>query len=90
MMTSDEQLAEWVRGNPIHRGEKGSPDSECCADFSCCQPSLLAPEHERQAFARADDATRHQILMGFLGRMIDALPDKPRVHIAGDAETAEV
>jgi hypothetical protein len=89
-MTSDEQLAEWVKGNSIHRGERGSPDSECCPDFSCCEPSLLAPKHERQAFAKADEAIRHQMLMGFLGRMIDALPEKPRVYIVGDAETETV
>ena len=34
------QLDEWVKGNPIHN----NVDDECCPDFSCCRPELLAPK----------------------------------------------
>lgn len=42
-MTPNEQLELWVRGKSVHNDER----DECCPDFSCCSPELLAPEHER-------------------------------------------
>lgn len=55
-MTSDEQLAAWVRGEPAHRGER--PDGECVPDFSCCTPDLLQPPEVREAFAAASEEGR--------------------------------
>ncbi len=79
-MTCEEQLDEWVKGNSIHNAER----DECCPDFSCCQPHLLALECERVAFKNADESTRMQMLMMFLG---SAFSDA-KIHIAGDVETA--
>ena len=78
-MTSDEQLASWVGGKSIHNVDKG----ECCQDFSCCQPELLAPQAERELF-RDRPEVRHQMLMGFLGRALASWGDK--IHIAGSIE----
>ena len=47
-MTSDEQLAEWVKGNSIHNQDR----DECCPDFSCCDNELLAPEDERKSLQK--------------------------------------
>jgi len=74
-MTCDEQLAKWVDGDSIHNETR----DECCPDFSYCNPELLAPEHERQAFAQGDEATRMQMLMTFLGKLLEG----QKVHIAG-------
>lgn len=79
-MTSDEQLEQWVAGNPVHNHDR----DECCPDFSCCQPKLLAPKEVREKFRDADDQTREGILMHFLGACIAAATDEPeKVHIAG-------
>lgn len=81
-MTPDEQLDEWVKGNPIHNKDR----DECCPDFSCCEPDLLAPENVRIAFRDADEATRTQMLSMFLGQLIELKTRNggPVVHIAGD------
>ena len=67
-MTREEQLAEWVRGNPIHNEER----DECCPDFSCCT-GRIAPRDVRERFARAyregDATTVRQMLVMFLGEM---------------------
>lgn len=79
-MNHDAQLAEWVKGNPIH-AEHG-----CCPDFSCCQPALLAPADVRQKFAAADETTRAKFLMGFLGAALALMGKAKEVHIAGEHE----
>lgn len=86
---SDHQLAEWVAGRPWHNPLSPNPEmegGECCPDFSCCQPELLAPEDVRQRFVEADDKTRHEMLMMFLGAMINKATEgtNKRVHLAGD------
>jgi hypothetical protein len=48
---------------------------------------LLAPEHERQAFADADEDVRMQMLGGFLGRAL-ASADKS-VYVAGLPPTSD-
>lgn len=80
---SDEQLAQWLEGDPRHN----DVDEECCPDFSCCQPDLLAPRETREAFARADAAAREGMLMGFLGALAANVP--ARVHVAGDPTNYE-
>jgi hypothetical protein len=71
----DEQLREWVKGNPIHN-DAGVDGGECCPDFSCCSPELLAPRKVREAFAAAraagDQAKLNRMLGRFLGAMIKA------------------
>lgn len=82
--TIDEQLRLWVLGDPRHNVER----DECCPDFSCCEPSLLAPKNVREAFVAADDDTRFSFLGGFLGASISKAAeqsedDAPTVYIAG-------
>jgi len=77
------QLIEWVKGNPVHNYE----DGECCPDFSCCYPDLLAPAEVRKAFCNAetkgDNDTKSRMLGEFLSKFLEAkMPDK-NVHIAG-------
>lgn len=75
-MTCEEQLNLWVQGNPVHNRDR----DECCPDFSCCQPELLAESEVRQRFKDADEATRFSMLGMFLGAaMADMGAD---VHIA--------
>lgn len=87
-ITPTEQLHEWVKGNSVHNGK---PDSgECCPDFSCCQPELLAPEAVRIAFRDANDEARLEMLGLFLsagiGKALEGKDNPPTVYVAGDAE----
>ena len=65
-MTSDDQLAAWVDGRPIHNDER----DECCPDFSCCMPELLADEETRIRFSQGDSKVRDGYLMMFLGALL--------------------
>ena len=62
------QLDEWKRGNSIHN----DVDDECCPDFSCCKPELLASKEKRETFCavveKGDEDTKMGMLMEFLGR----------------------
>lgn len=78
-MTSDEQLAGWLAGEPSCPNDAG----ECCPDFSCCQPSLLADETVRRRFKEATDEERHAMLFGFLGAAMALMTDGD-VYVAGD------
>ena len=84
----DAQLSEWLKGNPVHNDEQ----DECCPDFSCCQPELLADQKTRQAFADADEELRMTMLGMFLGAAIAAMEADPKVYLAGldDPEKARV
>lgn len=77
-MTSEEQLQKWLNGDSVHNDTR----DECCPDFSCCRPDLLAPAEERELFIQAQDDERMRLLGMFLGR---ALSGK-RVYIAGMIE----
>jgi len=85
-MTVDEQTAAWVEGRSIHNTAR----DECCPDFSCCQPELLASPEVRRAFQLADERTRHRMLGGFLNAAISAHFTKQdrreNVYIAGVPE----
>ena len=67
-MTSQEQLNQWLAAKPIHR-QKGDM---CCPDYSCCNPKLLAPLHERERFVGAvqnsDEETQKKMMSVFLTR----------------------
>lgn len=78
-MTPDEQLRLWVEGNSVHNDD--DEGGECCPDFSCCRPELLAPREIREAFVRAGAAERHKYLYGFLGAALAGYTK--RVHVAG-------
>lgn len=94
--TSEEQLRRWVLGDPVHRNDDNG--GECCPDFSCCRPELLAPPEVRQAFAAAGQDDRMAFLGAFLGGVIQAATEereaaggKPLgVYIAGQGGPARV
>jgi hypothetical protein len=76
-MTNEEQLRQWVAGNPIHNDEHpaGIEGGECCPDFSCCNPELLAPKAIREEFAAAraagDDKKVNRMLVAFLSTSLE-------------------
>lgn len=83
-MTSDEQLELWLKGESVHNQER----EECCPDFSCCKPKLLAPLRTRKAFVAADGRGREAMLMMFLGKAIPLLTDDD-IYVAGDPTNYE-
>ena len=78
-MTSEEQLDKWVEGEPIHNKDR----DECCPDFSCCRPELLADKKIRTAFKNGTEESRNELLGFFLGQGIATYVPKKKVHIAG-------
>lgn len=78
-MKQEEQLLLWVNGESIHNKERG----ECCPDFSCCRPELLAPKEVRELFCKAyledNEDLMNRLLMEFLSRSLEG----KNVHIAG-------
>ena len=77
---SESQLKHWVEGNPIHN----KIDDECCPDFSCCNPKLLANEEMRKTFYNANDEQRESMLFSFLASGISDMGHEVlgSVHIA--------
>ena len=80
----DKQLERWVAGDPVHNDVR----DECCPDFSCCQPDLLAPKDVRERFKAAIDAGDERAKMTMLGiflgaALAKAAPDK-NIYIAGE------
>jgi hypothetical protein len=67
--TNEEQLEEWVKGNPLHNYAQGL----CCPDFSCCSPDLLISESKRIAFSQAKDNVREAMLPSLLSSALDKL-----------------
>lgn len=85
-ITSEEQVRRWALGEPVHRDIDGETGGECCPDFSCCKPELLADVEVRRAFEAADGRGRRKWLVSFLGAAIaNAAPEK-KVHIAGTGD----
>lgn len=87
-MDSKDQLEKWLKGESIHNKKS----DECCPDFSCCIPSLLAPEEERKKFATAyynnDEENMYSMLLDFLEKMIanhTELKDA-NIHIAREED----
>ncbi len=69
-MTPAEQVKEWVAGVSIHNDGR----DECCPDFSCCHPELLASQKERARFQQAlldeNRGLMDNMLMMFLGALL--------------------
>lgn len=64
-MTREEQLNKWVDGISVHNDEDG--EEECCPDFSCCRPQLMATLEQRILFR---DHPEHRTSM--LGMFLQA------------------
>jgi hypothetical protein len=79
----DEQLTLWVAGESVHVTIPGRKrhTTDCCPDFSCCQPALLQPLEVRQAFVTASESERHFFLLRFLRALCDA--SRKNVHVTG-------
>jgi len=73
------QASRVIKTPPIHNETR----DECCPDFSCCQPELLADEKTRRAFAEADDETRMSMLGMFLGAGLGRLVEDGDVYLSG-------
>ncbi len=79
LVTGEEQLDGWVAGEPSCPNDRG----ECCPDFSCCEPRLLADKAERQRFKDGTAEERDSMLFGFLGAGMVFMTDDD-VYVAGD------
>lgn len=87
------QLSEWVEGRPWHnpfdhddtRHDGNTSHGECCPDFSCCSPHMMASEEARKAFADAKGEDRTRLLFGFLGGLVNDI-DGPKTYVAGDPD----
>ncbi len=73
--TIEHQMSEWVEGRSHHN----TTSNECCPDFSCCEPALLADKETRIAFRDASESVRLDMLLMFLGTMLAG----SETHIAG-------
>lgn len=65
-MTPQEQMELWVKGESIHNDER----DECCPDFSCCKPELLASVAVRERFRDGTPQEQSSMLVDFLGALI--------------------
>ena len=79
-MTPEEQLELWVQGKPVHNKTR----DECCPDFSCCDPDLLAPTEVRKAFKAASEKERLKFLGQFLGALLAKHTPEKKVRILTD------
>ena len=83
------QLAMWVEGTSHHDCEH----NECCPDFSCCRPELLAPREEREmfmaAFIAGHDRQVERMLAMFLGRSLAGCGKKLFIATDEDGPEAE-
>ena len=85
-MTPTEQLGLWLEGKSVHNDER----NECCPDFSCCKPELLADLEVRQlfhtAYATGAQHIYNALLMGFLSGGVSAAEREgleTKVYLAG-------
>lgn len=76
-MTPEEQLDLWVAGKPVHNPDR----DECCPDFSCCNPELLADLDTRTVFKAANQKKRENMLFEFLGKLLAANFTEGEVHL---------
>lgn len=83
-MTSIEQMEKWVEGESIHNGERSDPMSECCPDFSCCNPGMKWSTEKRKEFAKAmydkDESKKMSMLGEALGQLLE-YNEIRKVHI---------
>lgn len=79
-MTSEEQLRLWVKGESVHNKER----DECCPDFSCCCPNLLADQETRERFYKAWEEKDQQAIDGMLMFFLSQLlASNSNIHVAG-------
>ena len=78
----EKQLKAWVEGKPYHA-------KQCCPDFSCCEPELLADEGIRKTFYEVykSGGNTDPFMLMFLEAGIKLLTEqgkiKKKVYVAG-------
>lgn len=97
-MTNEEQIDLWVAGKLVGTGKIGHvfrkigehEIEECCPDFSCCKPELLASEWLRKEF-KNNEKGREKMLFGFLGRLISDMDEGKgqKIYLAGGLDAKE-
>lgn len=65
-LTPERQLALWVAG----KSQCPNTYNECCPDFSCCKPKLLARLATRKRFVAAPQEERMHMLGPFLSAYV--------------------
>ena len=85
-ITNAEQLERWVAGESVHRLDHNLFGGECCPDFSCCKPELLAEETVRKAFAAAPQKERMSYLGHFLGTAISRAREQGEIDSTKNIE----
>jgi hypothetical protein len=68
-MKREKQLEMWLDGAAMHNIEL----DECCPDFSCCRPELLASEDERKNFVRFYKSNNQEGVMEMLAIFFERL-----------------
>ena len=72
------QVKEWANGVSYHN----DVEDECCPDFSCCKPELLAHEEIRKTFLNASREQRESMCYAFLGSSLSLVLPNKNIHIA--------
>jgi len=95
-MTPDQQLEEWVKGNPIHNNNRWysvcdkedkvlyrekMEGGECTPDFSCCNPKLLWPEEVRLSFKNASEEERNAMMGMALNSLVKSVAAEHGVKV---------
>lgn len=78
-MTPEIQLELWLAGNPVHNKDR----DECCPDFSCCCPELLAPLEARELFIASQKSGNEALRFRLLGEFLNRAFASRGVYVAG-------
>lgn len=71
-----EQLQKWLNGESVHM-------EQCCPDFSCCRPELLANKDVRERYVKAETEGDESTRMEMLGMFLGAAMNTSEVYVAG-------
>ncbi len=86
-MTYLEQLESWVSGNPQH----DYIHNQCCPDFSCCRPDLLAPIEVRELFLAAYKSDNERVIIRMCMEFLSRAFEEQSIYIAGlDSSRLEI
>jgi len=64
-MTPSDQLKHWLSGDSRHNTER----DECCPDFSCCYPELLADLITKIIYCGCDEHDKQILREEFLHKL---------------------
>lgn len=69
-----EQLVDWAAGKPRHLHRTDNEVDQCCPDYSCCRPELLASPEVRNAFLSSSLENRRRFHVAFIAACGIACP----------------